>query len=315
MPRDRIFAVLAVSLLAPALLQAERVIRFNRDVRPILSDKCYGCHGPDAVTKKVPLRLDSEAAARTGVGNSTRSRLLERITSENKATRMPPVYSGMNLSAAEIETLRLWIEQGAQWEKHWSFLAPERPPLPKVSNSSRARNAIDYFILHRLESEGLAPSPEASRETLIRRVSLDLTGVPATPAEVDAFVRDNSPGAYEKAVDRLLASPRYGERMAARWLDAARYADSNGYQFDGERVMWRWRDWVIDAFNRNQPFDRFALEQIAGDMLPNATTAQKVATGFNRNHRANTEDGIIPEEYRWSMWWTGWKRPPLSSWA
>ena len=166
-----------------------------------------------------------------------------------------------------------------------------------MKNSGWPRNPIDYFILDRLEREGLAPSPEASRETLIRRVSLDLTGLPASPAEIDAFLRDKSPDAYEKVVDRLLASPRYGERMAARWLDAARYADSNGYQYDGERFMWRWRDWVIDAFNRNQPFDQFTLEQIAGDMLPNATPAQKIATGFNRNHRANTEDGIIPEEY------------------
>ena len=174
---------------------------------------------------------------------------------------------------------------------------PNARRCPQVKNTAWPRNPIDYFVLDRLEREGLAPSPEASREALIRRVSLDLTGLPPTPAEVDAFVQDQSPNAYEKVVDRLLGSPRYGERMAARWLDAARYADSNGYQYDGERVMWRWRDWVIDAFNRNQPFDRFTVEQLAGDMLPNATLAQKIATGFNRNHRANTEDGIIPEEY------------------
>ncbi len=210
---------------------------------------------------------------------------------------MPPVYSGLSLTAAEIETLRLWVAQGAKWEKHWSFIRSRAPRLPAVKNTAWPRNPIDYFVLERLEREGLAPSPEASRETLIRRVSLDLTGLPPTPAEVDAFLQDKSPNAYEKVVDRLLASPRYGERMAARWLDAARYADTNGYQYDGERVMWRWRDWVIDAFNRNQPFDQFTLEQIAGDMLPNATLAQKIATGFNRNHRANTEDGIIPEEY------------------
>src|SRR5262249_54597524 len=169
--------------------------------------------------------------------------------------------------------------------------------LPKVSNPEWPRNPLDNFILARLDREGLAPALEASRETLLRRVSLDLTGLPPSPAELDAFLDDRSANAYEKAVDRLLASPRYGERMAERWLEAARYADSNGYQFDGERVMWRWRDWVIAAFNRNQPFDQFTLEQIAGDMLPNATVAQKIATGFNRNHRANTEDGIIPEEY------------------
>ena len=223
--------------------------------------------------------------------------MIRRITAENKAIKMPPVYSGLSLTDREIETLRTWIAQGAKWQRHWSFLAPVMPVVPEVKNAAWVRNPIDAFVAERLDREGLTPSPEASRETLLRRVSLDLTGVPATLAELDAFLNDKSPNAYESAVDRLLASPRYGERMAARWLDAARYADSNGYQFDGERVMWRWRDWVIDAFNRNQRFDQFALEQIAGDLVPNATTAQKIATGFNRNHRANTEDGIIAEEY------------------
>jgi len=294
----RITAILvALLVLAAPLVGADRMIKFNRDVRPLLSDKCFGCHGPDAAAKKVPLRLDSEAAARPVVAGGAQAKLIQRITSDNKAFRMPPVYSGLSLTDAEIETLRLWVEQGGKWEKHWSFIAPERPPLPSVKNTAWPRNPIDYFILDRLEREGLAPSPEASREILIRRVSLDLTGLPATAVEVDAFVHDQSPNAYERVVDRLLQSPRYGERMAARWLDAARYADSNGYQYDGERVMWRWRDWVINAFNRNMPFDRFTLEQIGGDMLPNATLSQKIATGFNRNHRANTEDGIIPEEY------------------
>ena len=211
--------------------------------------------------------------------------------------RMPPVYSGLTLSTNEIATLRQWIAEGAVWQKHWSLIAPKRPELPAVSNPRWPANGIDNFILARLDREGLKPSPEASKETLIRRVSLDLTGLPPTPAEVNAFLADTSPTAYEKVVDRLLQSPRYGERMAARWLDAARYADTNGYQYDGERVMWRWRDWVINAFNRNEPFNQFALEQIAGDMLPNATLEQRIATGFNRNHRANTEDGIVPEEY------------------
>jgi hypothetical protein len=294
----RIMAIpVALVVLAAPLIGANRTIKFNRDVRPLLSDKCYGCHGPDAAAKKVPLRLDSEAATRPVVAGGAQAKLIQRITSDNKAFRMPPVYSGLSLTDAEIETLRLWVEQGGKWEKHWSFIAPERPPLPSVKNTAWPRNPIDHFILDRLEREGLAPSPEASREILIRRVSLDLTGLPATPVEVDAFVHDQSPNAYERVVDRLLQSPRYGERMAARWLDAARYADSNGYQYDGERVMWRWRDWVINAFNRNMPFDRFTLEQIGGDMLPNAALSQKIATGFNRNHRANTEDGIIPEEY------------------
>jgi hypothetical protein len=223
--------------------------------------------------------------------------MIRRITAADEALRMPPVYSGLKLTPGEIEKLRAWIAQGAKWQSHWSFIPPKRRPLPVVKDATWPRNPIDYFILERLEREGLSPSPEAGRETLLRRVSLDLTGLPPTPAEIDAFLKDTSPNAYERVVDRLLASPRYGERMAARWLDASRYADSNGYQYDGERVMWRWRDWVIDAFNRNQPFDQFTLEQIAGDLLPNATLEQKIATGFNRNHRANTEDGIIPEEY------------------
>ncbi len=263
-------------------------LEFNRDVRPILSDKCYLCHGPDAAAKGVPVRLDLEADARRVID---RGEVVRRITAEDPARRMPPVWSGLKLEPREIETLREWIAQGAKWQKHWSFLPPVRRQVPP------GRHPIDYFVGERLKREGLAPSPEAPRETLLRRVSLDLTGLPPTPAEVEAFVRDRSPQAYEKVVDRLLASPRYGERMAARWLDAARYADTNGYQYDGERVMWRWRDWVIDAFNRNQPFDRFVVEQIAGDLLPGATLDQKIATGFNRNHRGNTEDGIVPEEY------------------
>ncbi|MBI3680411.1 MAG: DUF1553 domain-containing protein [Acidobacteria bacterium] len=286
-------------------MAAADAAEFNRDVRPILSDKCFGCHGPDATAKKIPLRLDSEAAAKAELGGRRaivdgkpdESELIKRITAENKARRMPPITSGHTLSAKEIETLREWIAKGAKWQQHWSFLTPARPPAPEVSNKARVRNAMDQFVLARLEKEGLTPSREASKETLIRRVSLDLTGLGPTPAEIDSFLEDRSPNAYEKVVDRLLASPRYGERMAIRWLDAARYADTNGYQYDGERVMWRWRDWVIDAFNQNKPFDRFTLEQIAGDMLPNATAGQKMATGFNRNHRGNTEDGIVPEEY------------------
>jgi hypothetical protein len=290
----------------PLLCGAERTIEFNRDVRPILTEKCYACHGADAVAKKIPLRLDSEAAAKADLGggrhavvdgDTAASLMVQRITAENKGMRMPPVYSGVKLTDSEIDTLRTWIAQGAKWQKHWAFIPPVRPELPAVKTPGWVRNPIDAFILARLEREGLTPSPQASKETLLRRVSLDLTGLPPTIADMDAFANDKSPDAYEKAVDRLLASPRYGERMAERWLDAARYADTNGYQYDGERVMWRWRDWVINAFNRNERFDQFALEQIAGDLLPNATLDQKIATGFNRNHRANTEDGIIPEEY------------------
>ena len=294
-----------LALLALLPLRAASV-EFNRDVRPILSDKCYACHGPDAAAKHVPFRLDSEEAAKADLGggrraivegNADASELVKRTGASTPALRMPPVSSGLTLSPSEIATLRAWVAEGAKWQKHWSFIPPVRPPVPQVRNAAWPRNPIDSFVLKRLEHDELKPSAEANRETLIRRVTLDLTGLPPTLAEIDAFLADRSLNAYEKVVDRLLASPRYGERMAFRWLDAARYADTNGYQYDGERMMWRWRDWVIDAFNRNLPFDQFALDQIAGDMLPNATLDQKMATGFNRNHRANTEDGIIPEEY------------------
>jgi hypothetical protein len=284
-----------------------REIDFNRDIRPILADKCWSCHGPDAAAKKIKLRLDSEEAATADLGGGRRaivpgaverSRLARRITASDEATRMPPADSGRGLSSAEIDLLIEWIKQGAKWSKHWSFVAPRKPSLPPVKNGDWPKNAIDYFVLERLEREGLRPAPEADRATLIRRVSLDLTGLPPTPREVDDYLNDKSPKAYEKVVDRLLASPRYGERMASRWLDAARYADTNGYQIDGDRSAWPWRDWVIDAFNRNKPFDQFIVEQLAGDLLPNATLDQRVATAFNRNHRINAEGGIVPEEYR-----------------
>ena len=290
---------IAVALVWPGVAAT---VEFNRDIRPIFSDKCYTCHGPDKANRKSKLRFDTEAGATAELGghfaivagDPVKSEMVRRITADNKALRMPPVYSGVKLTDREIELIRQWVAQGAVWEKHWSFIPPKRRETPQVSKPQWVRNPIDAFVLERLEREGLAPSAEADRATLIRRVTLDLTGLPPTPAEVDAFVRD---GDYEKVVDRLLASPRYGERMAVRWLDAARYADTNGYQTDGERCMWRWRDWVIDAFNRNMPFDQFTIEQIAGDMLPNATLDQKIATGFNRNHRGNGEGGIVPEEY------------------
>jgi hypothetical protein len=276
----------AILVLTSYAAAAQRPVEFNRDVRPILSDKCWHCHGPDAKVKNVPLRLDSEAAAKLRAivaGAPDQSPLIARITHEKKALRMPPAYSGLTLTPAEIETLKAWIAQGAPWRKHWSFIPPARAP----------GKSIDTLVLERLEKEGLRPSPAAKSVKLLRRVSLDLTGLPPSAAELEKFRLDE----YEHAVDRLLASPRFGERMAARWLDAARYADTNGYQFDGPRDMWRWRDWVIEAFNSNMPYDRFALEQLAGDMLPGATLSQRIATGFNRNHRINTEDGIIPEEY------------------
>ncbi|MFN7945104.1 MAG: DUF1553 domain-containing protein [Blastocatellia bacterium] len=279
---------------------------FNRDIRPILADKCWSCHGPDAPNKKIRLRLDSEAAARADLGGRfaivpgqpEQSELIHRITAADQATRMPPAWSGKTLAPGEIALLKEWISQGAKWQQHWSFIAPVRPELPSVKNNKWPRNGIDYFVLARLEREGLQPSPEADRATLIRRLSFDLTGLPPTPAETDDFLRDTAPDAYERVVDRMLGSQRYGERMAMKWLDAARYADTNGYQIDGDRSAWRWRDWVIEAFNSNKPFDQFTIEQLAGDLLPNPTLDQRMATAFNRQHRINAEGGIVPEEYR-----------------
>lgn len=283
------------------------MIRFNRDIRPILSDKCFSCHGPDAASKKIRLRLDSEMAATAELGglrravvpgDPGRSEMIRRITHPDESMRMPPVESNHILTNVEKELLTEWIRQGAKWESHWSFLPPARPEVPAVKNSAWPRNEIDHFVLARLEQNGLHPSPEADRATLLRRLSFDLTGLPPTITELDEFLNDKSPRAYEKVVDRLLASPRYAERMAFEWLDAARYADTNGYQIDGERFMWRWRDWVIDAFNRDKPFDQFTIEQLAGDMLPKPTLDQQIATAFNRNHRLNSEDGLVPEEYQ-----------------
>ncbi len=283
-------------------------VLFNRDIRPILSDRCYACHGPDKANRKTTMHFDNEDAARTPLasgglafvgGDLAKSVMYQRITSDDEAFRMPPAYMGYaKLSAQEIDLIKRWIEQGAKWQKHWSLISPEAAPQPQVMHTQWPRDAIDYYVLARLEHEGLTPSPEADRATLIRRVTLDLTGLPPTPTEVAAFINDTSSNAYEKVVDRLLASPRYGENLAWQWLDAARYSDTNGYQSDGVRSMWRWRDWVIDAFNHNMPFSEFTIEQLAGDLLPHATRDQIIATGFNRNHRTSAEGGIIDEEFR-----------------
>jgi len=270
-------------LLVSAMPLPAQTIQFNRDIRPIFSDRCYTCHGPSQSTRMSKLRLDFPA------DEPTRNEILRRISLGDQPGHMPA--AGPPLSPAEIALIRRWIEQGGAWQKHWSLIPPVRPQIPA------GVNPIDYLVQARLKREGLSPSPEADRPTLIRRVTFDLTGLPPTPDEVDAFLNDHSPNAYEKVVDRLLASPRYGERMAIRWLDAARYADTNGYQTDGERYMWRWRDWVINAFNSNQPYDQFAIEQLAGDLLPNPTLDQRIASGFNRNHRGNGEGGIVPAEY------------------
>jgi mono/diheme cytochrome c family protein len=297
----------AVATSAGAAPPSQPAIDFNRQVRPILSENCFACHGPDARTRKARLRLDSPEGAfgkgRSGrptivAGRSAASELIARVGAEDESERMPPIKSGKKLTKQQIEVLRQWIDQGAKWSEHWAFVPPQQPKVPAVKDTTWPRNPLDLFVLARLEREGLKPSPQADRRTLLRRVSLDLTGLPPTPAEVSAFLLDRSPDAWEKAVDRLLASPRFGERLAMQWLDGARYADSNGYQADFERYMWRWRDWVIDSFNHNKPFDRFTVEQIAGDLLPGATLEQKIATGFNRNHRINTEGGIIGEEWR-----------------
>ena len=281
-------------------------IDFGREIRPILSDKCFACHGPDAPARNQRLRLDTEEGAKGELGRGrraivpgdpARSELVRRITTTDESLRMPPLSAAHQLTESEKTLLIEWIRQGAPWQQHWAFVAPRRPALPAISQQSWVRNEIDRFILARLEKEGLSPAPEADRATLLRRVTLDLTGLPPTVAELEAFLNDQSADAYEKVVDRLLASPRYGERMAWRWLDAARYADTNGYQIDGDRSAWRWRDWVIGAFNGNMGYDRFIIEQLAGDLLPNPTLEQRIATAFNRNHRINAEGGIVPEEY------------------
>jgi hypothetical protein len=280
-------------------------VRFNRDVRPILSENCFSCHGPDAARRKAGLRLDTREGATAALeggaavvpGDPAASLLLQRVTSTEHGGRMPPPRTGRKLTPGQVEVLRRWVHAGAPYQRHWSLIPPERPALPPA-DGAWPRNPIDHFVLARLEQEGLRPAPEAARATLLRRVTLDLTGLPPTPLEQDAFLADPSPAAYEKMVDRLLASPAYGERMAQVWLDLARYADTNGYNNDEERTMWAWRDWVIDAFNDNLPYDRFVTDQIAGDLLPGATPQQKLATGFNRNHVITTEGGIIPEEYR-----------------
>jgi hypothetical protein len=292
--------VLILGPMAPPA-GTESKIDFNRDVRPILSDHCFQCHGPDTAKRKADLRLDTDPTGQERdaklivPGKPDESELYRRISAADPRDQMPPAKFGRRLSTPQIAVLKKWIEQGGKWEKHWALVPPVRPEPPKTKHP--VANPIDAFVFARLEREGLAPSKEADRTMIIRRMSFDLTGLPPTPAEVDAFLADKEPNAVEKLADRLLASPRYGERMAWKWLEAARYADTNGYQTDAERDMWRWRDWVIEAYNRNLPFDRFTIEQIAGDMLRNPTLDQRIATGFNRNHRGNAEGGIVPEEY------------------
>ncbi len=298
--------VLWASTFCSAASEKLSSVSFVRDIRPILLDHCYACHGPDAEHLQADLRLDTRqslfAARESGSvispGRPDQSVLLSRITDPDEARRMPPADAGPRLPPDQVALVRRWVEQQAPWETHWAFSARRQPQPAHVRDRRWARSVLDTFVLSQLQERDMVPSPEADRRTLIRRVSLDLTGLPPTPGQVAAFLADTSPASYHRLVDRLLASPRYGERMAAVWLDAARYADTYGYQDDGERAMWRWRDWVIDAFNANMPFDRFTTEQLAGDLLPNASFDQHLATGFHRNHRANSEGGAIAEEFR-----------------
>jgi hypothetical protein len=282
-------------------------IDFNRDVRPILSDRCFNCHGPDAENQKSELRLDSKEGIRADLGGYfavvpgelEKSELHHRVRSTDREEMMPPPRSKLVLTEKEKQILDQWIEEGASWSRHWSLEPVRKPEIPPISEANQewAEDEIDSFIAARLEAEGLTPSPPATKEQWIRRVTLDLTGLPPTPEEVDNFLSDSSGSAKEKVVDRLLASTSYGERMALPWLDAARYADTGGYQGDVRKTQWPWRDWVIGAFNRNLPYDQFTIEQLAGDLLPNPSDEQRLATAFNRNHRINDEGGIIPEEF------------------
>ncbi len=279
---------------------AQSKIEFNRDIRPILSDKCFACHGPDTTKLKGKLRLDlRDVAVKKGAivpGKPDESELVRRIHATDGEERMPPPKSNKTLTAAEKDLLKRWIAAGADYKVHWAYVAPRLATLPAVKNMTWPRNPIDHFILARLEQEGLAPSSEAVKTALIRRVTLDLTGLPPTLAEVEAFLGDASSVAYEKLVDRLLESPRHGEHMARYWLDAARYGDTHGMHLDNYREMFPYRDWVIGAFNRNLPFNRFLVEQVAGDLLPGSTLEQQVATGFLRCHVTTNEGGSIDEE-------------------
>jgi hypothetical protein len=305
--QSRFFGWLLLPFLASTCAGAENAkVDFNRDVRPILSDNCYACHGPDSAKRKAGLRLDLKEGAVAKLksdnlaivpGHPEKSALVARITNRDEDERMPPVKTGKTLNQAQIDVLIRWINQGALWQPHWSFIKPERSATPAVKNKRWPRNPIDHFILTRLEKENLKPSPQADKTVLIRRVTFDLTGLPPTPAEVDAFLADQTSDAYEKLVERLLKSSRYGEHEARYWLDAARYGDTHGLHLDNERSLWPYRDWVVGAFNRNLPFDEFTIEQIAGDLLPNATQEQKVASGYNRCNVSTSEGGAIDEEF------------------
>ena len=297
--------ILIVVFATSTLVAADRKIEFNRDIRPILSNNCYQCHGPDKNQLQAGLRLDKHETATAKLesghtalvpGDLSASGLIDRMISSDPNLKMPPHDSGKSLTAAEIETLKSWILQGAEYQGHWSFIPAVRREPPQTRFTNHVRNEIDQFILSRLEAEGLEPSPEADKISLIRRATIDLTGLPPTPAEVDAFLADGSPEAYERVIDRLLTSVRYGEHQGRIWLDAARYGDTHGLHLDNERSMWPYREYVINAFNKNMRFDQFTIEQLAGDLIPNATVEQKVASGFNRCNVSTSEGGSINDE-------------------
>ncbi|GJM29880.1 MAG: hypothetical protein DHS20C17_25150 [Cyclobacteriaceae bacterium] len=284
-------------------------VDFNFHIRPILSDKCFTCHGPDANQRKEDLRLDTEEGAygplkdyadRHAIvpGNPMMSEVYRRISSDDSTEVMPPLESNLKLTSREVKLIEKWIKQGAEYKPHWAFVAPERPDIPQVSQQSWVTNEIDYFILNKLEEVNLTPNQKADKGLLLKRLAFDLTGLPPTLELQRRYLTDNSPESYEKVVDELLESPHYGEKMAIHWLDVARYADSHGYQDDGLRTMWPWRDWVIHAFNQNYPYDKFLTWQLAGDLITDRNIETILATGFNRNHKITQEGGVIDEEYR-----------------
>jgi hypothetical protein len=280
---------------------AEPAVNFNREIRPILSENCFHCHGPDAAAREADLRLDTEAGAKEFAivsGDADGSELIDRITSEDPDLVMPPPESERSLSSEQIGLLRKWVDEGADYQAHWSLIPPVKPDLPTLRQRGRAKNAIDHFVLAPLESKGIAPAPPTDKETLIRRATFDLIGLPPTLAEIDAFLADQAPDAFSRLLDRLLDREEFGERMASTWLDAARYSDTYGYQVDRDRFVWPWRDWVIKAFNDNLPYDQFVTQQLAGDLLPAATRDQILATTFNRLHPQKVEGGSTPEEFR-----------------
>ncbi len=294
------------ALSAPLMAAASTSIDFNRDVRPILSNNCFHCHGPDSTDREADLRLDLRAGEGDIHGaesvvdakNPAESELIKRIASDDPDEHMPPPDSGKTLTPAQIKILRQWVDEGAKYQKHWAFVAPQRPEIPAVKNKSWVRNPIDAFVLARLEREGLAPSPPASRNALFRRLSLDLIGLPPTLEELAAFDSQAGEHPCDEQIERLLASPHFGERWGRLWLDVARYADSDGYEKDKPRFVWMYRDWVINSLNQDLPYNEFVIDQIAGDELPQATQEEKVATGFLRNSMINEEGGIDPEQFR-----------------